>query len=626
MKRILLIMGGGIAAYKCLELIRRAHERGFSVRVVMTRAAREFVTPLSVGALSNEPVLTNLFDLDTEREIGHIRLSREADLIVVAPATADLLARMAGGHADDLATAVLLATDKRVLVAPAMNPRMWLNPATQRNVAQLAGDGILFIGPNSGEMAESGEAGPGRMAEPQEILTAIENNLASSAVADKCVNSIFGGPLFGRHVLITAGPTHEPIDPVRYIANRSSGTQGYAIAKAARCLGADVTLVSGPTNLADPAGVVMVHVQSARDMQAAVKAALPADIAIFTAAVADWRVANASDQKIKKGHETKSGKKSNDTVPMLKLIENPDILKGLAAKKSDIRPRLLIGFAAETENVIEHAKKKLKSKGCDWIVANDVSPDSGVMGGERNAVHIIEGANVDSWPEMDKTEVAERLMAKAAAYLGPAPIQPQKLSSESGRGEAVAQTVSQKFSSEPMQSEKPALSLVRLPHGEKLEPPAYQSATASGLDLAAAIDEGAPLILAPGSRALVPTGFIIGIPDGFEGQVRPRSGLAFRHGVTVLNSPGTIDSDYRGELKALLINHGDEAFRIERGMRIAQLVIAPVLHADIREVAVLDQTERGHGGFGSTGVAAQSAEMKKEKTPRKRTKNTKRGK
>ena len=360
----------------------------------MTGAAHEFVTPLSVGALTSQPVLTELFDLDAEREIGHIRLSRDADLIVVAPATADLIARMAGGHADDLATAVLLATDKPVLVAPAMNPRMWHHPATQRNVELLGDDGLAFIGPNEGEMAETGEAGAGRMAEPREILDAIETMLGAD-----------DGPLSGCHVLVTAGPTHEPIDPVRYIANRSSGTQGYAIAAAAARLGARVTLVSGPTELPDPRGVRTIRVESARDMLAEVTAMLPADIGIFTAAVADWRVASEASEKIKK---------QSKALAPLKLAENPDILKTIAKSKKAQRPALVIGFAAETEKVIAHARKKLKSKGCDWIVANDVSPAGGVMGGTHNTVHIISKDGVDSWPEMDKSQVAGRLMERAA--------------------------------------------------------------------------------------------------------------------------------------------------------------------------------------------------------------------
>ena len=399
--RVLLIIGGGIAAYKCLELIRRARERGIAVRAVMTAAAQQFVTPLSVGALTGDRVFTDLFDLDDEREIGHIRLSREADLIVVAPATADLLAKMAGGHADDLATAALLATDKPVLVAPAMNPRMWDHAATRRNVAQLTEDGIDFVGPNVGEMAERDEAGAGRMAEPHEILEAIEQHLA--AVQDL--------PLSGRRVLVTAGPTHEPIDPVRYIANRSSGQQGYAIATAARRLGADVTLVSGPTNLPPPTGIETIQVESARDMLAAVEASLPAEIAIFAAAVADWRVDGAADQKIKK-------QKGRKATPDLKLVENPDILATVAKLPKRRRPRLVIGFAAETEKVAKHAKAKLARKGCDWIVANDVSPETGIMGGSHNRVQVIrrdgEGAE---WPLMDKDDVADRLLREAAAEL-----------------------------------------------------------------------------------------------------------------------------------------------------------------------------------------------------------------
>ncbi len=403
-RRLLLIIGGGIAAYKCLELIRRARERGFSVRTVMTKAAEAFVTPLSVSAISNERVLTELFDVDEEREIGHIRLSREVDLIVVAPATADLMARMAGGHADDLATAVLLATDKPVLIAPAMNPHMWQHAATQRNVATLEADGIHFVGPNAGEMAERNEAGPGRMAEPHEILAAIEKLWGNDT-------STIGGkqPLAGRHVLITAGPTHEPIDPVRYIANRSSGKQGYALATAARALGARVTLVSGPTGLPIPHGVFVAHVESAREMLATVEAALPADVGIFTAAVADWRVADASNQKIKKD--------AKQTTPTLTLVENPDILKAVGHAKAGRRPPLVVGFAAETENVLENAKKKRKSKGADWIVANDVSPATGIMGGDRNAVHIVGTDGVESWPDMDKGDVARRLMDRVASWL-----------------------------------------------------------------------------------------------------------------------------------------------------------------------------------------------------------------
>lgn len=403
-KRILLIMGGGIAAYKCLELIRRAREAGFVVRVIMTKAATQFVTPLSVGALSNERVFTNLFDLDEEREIGHIRLARDTDLIVVAPATADLLAKMAGGHADDLASAVLLATDKSVLAAPAMNPRMWMHSATRRNYALLQADGIQFVGPEAGEMAEAGEAGIGRMAEPAAILAAIKSSLDGGTRQGRAAL-----PLKGRHILVTSGPTHEPIDPVRYIANRSSGKQGNAIAAAAAALGARVTLVTGPMHLPDPSGVTTIHVETAEQMLSAVRRALDADVAIFAAAVADWRVANASDQKIKK-----NGKQDS---PSLDLVENPDILKTIAHEKPGVRPALVIGFAAETQHVVEHAKKKRKSKGCDWIVANDVSPRTGVMGGDRNTVHLISAAGVEAWPEMGKAEVAERLLARVIAHL-----------------------------------------------------------------------------------------------------------------------------------------------------------------------------------------------------------------
>lgn len=409
-KRILLIIGGGIAAYKCLDLIRRARERGYTVRTVLTRAGEQFVTPLSVGALSNERVLTDLFSLDAEREIGHIRLARDTDIVVVAPATADLMAKMAGGHADDLATAVLLATDKPVVIAPAMNPRMWDHPATRRNAALLQADGIRFVGPGRGEMAERGEAGVGRMAEPAEILAAIENGLmAGRSAAGGPMASVLGPSLAGKHVLITAGPTHEPIDPVRYIANRSSGKQGYALAMAARDHGARVTLVSGPVSLPVPDGITVVKVQTAEQMLMAARQCLPADVGIFAAAVADWRTANAADEKIKKDPKAKT--------PKLELVENPDILKTLSHEKAPVRPALMVGFAAETEHVIEYAKKKRKSKGCDWIVANDVSPEGGVMGGDRNTVHLITEAGVESWPEMDKDKVATALIERIADHL-----------------------------------------------------------------------------------------------------------------------------------------------------------------------------------------------------------------
>lgn len=389
-RRILLIIGGGIAAYKSLDLIRRLRERGASVRCVMTAAAREFVTPLSVGALTADHVFTHLFDRQDEQDVGHIRLSREADLIVVAPATADLMAKLAGGHADDLASAVLLATDKRVLLAPAMNPKMWSHPATRRNRAQLDKDGVLFVGPNSGEMAESGEAGAGRMAEPLEIVAAVE------ALLD-----IRPKPLAGRKIIVTSGPTHEPIDPVRYIANRSSGKQGHAIAAALAHLGADVRLVSGPVTIPDPAGVKTIHVERAEEMRDAVEKLLPADAAIFVAAVADWRTAEAAGQKIKKV----AGK----GPPSLTMVENPDILATVGHHKK--RPYLVVGFAAETQDVLENAEAKLKKKGADFIVANDVGPSGtgGVMGGDRNRVKIVSKKGVEEWPEMGKDEVAARL-------------------------------------------------------------------------------------------------------------------------------------------------------------------------------------------------------------------------
>lgn len=401
-KRILLIIGGGIAAYKSLDLIRRLAERNIAVRVVLTAAAQAFVTPLAAGALSHDRVFTDLFDLDDEREIGHIRLSRDADLVIVAPATADLLAKMAGGHANDLATAVLLATDKPVLVAPAMNPRMWGHPATQRNVARLKADGLAFIGPNSGEMAEKGEAGIGRMSEPVEIADAAAEMLSGNDVGPP--NRL----LAGRHVLVTSGPTHEPIDAVRYIANRSSGKQGHAIAAAAARAGARVTLVTGPVALPPPGGVETISVETAEQMLAAVEAALPADIAVFAAAVADWKVARAASGKIKKD--------SARRAPTLSLTENPDILKSVAERTSG-RPTLVIGFAAETEDVVRHAMLKRKAKGCDWIVANDVSAGSGTFGGDRNTVHLITGGGSEDWPPMTKGEVAEKLVALAARHL-----------------------------------------------------------------------------------------------------------------------------------------------------------------------------------------------------------------
>jgi phosphopantothenoylcysteine decarboxylase / phosphopantothenate---cysteine ligase len=396
--RVTLIIGGGIAAYKALDLIRRLKDRDIHVRVVLTKAAQHFVTALTASALSNERCYTDLFDPESEFDAGHIRLARESDLIVVAPATADLMAKMAQGHADDLASAILLAANRPILLAPAMNPLMWNNAATRRNVAQLERDGIALIGPNAGEMAEAGEAGIGRMAEPLEIAVA----------ADRLLRPPQPQPLAGKRVLITAGPTHEPIDPVRYIANRSSGKQGFAIAAAAQAAGAEVMLISGPVELGNPQGVTVRRVESARDMLHQVEASLPVDIAIFAAAVADWRVANAGEQKLKK---TQAG------MPPLQLVENPDIL-ATVSKLRDQRPGLVIGFAAETEHLIDNARAKLKRKGCDWIVANDVSPATGVMGGDRNTVHLLtrDGADidVDSWPVMTKEEVAIALVARIA--------------------------------------------------------------------------------------------------------------------------------------------------------------------------------------------------------------------
>jgi phosphopantothenoylcysteine decarboxylase / phosphopantothenate---cysteine ligase len=397
-KRVLLIIGGGIAAYKSLDLIRRLKERGITVRCVLTKAAEQFVTPLSASALVGERVFTGLFDLAGEFDIGHIRLARETDLIVVAPATADLMAKLAGGHADDLATAVLLATTARILLAPAMNSRMWANKSTQRNLAQLAADGLVLVGPNEGEMAEANERGLGRMAEPLEIAAAVEKLLAAEAIQS----------LQGQRVLITSGPTHEPIDPVRYIANRSSGKQGHAIAAAAAAAGADVTLVSGPVNVPDPPGVKVIKVETARQMLQAVEHVLPVDVAIFAAAVADWRVANAGEHKLKK----QAGK----PVPELSLVENPDILATIAKRKTQ-RPKLVIGFAAETENVAANARTKLASKGCDWILANDVSPQSGVMGGDRNTITLVRASGVEAWPPQSKDEVASRLITRIADSL-----------------------------------------------------------------------------------------------------------------------------------------------------------------------------------------------------------------
>ncbi len=409
-KRILLLIGGGVAAFKSIDLVRLLQQRGAHARVVLTSAAQHFVTPLTLGSLTGDKVYTELFDLTDEAEMGHIELSRDADLLVVAPATADLMAKMAHGLADDLASTVLLATDKPVLTAPAMNVRMWDHPATRRNLATLQGDGIGVVGPNEGTMA-CGEFGPGRMAEPMEILLAIENHFQIRP-APTMLPLAGPLPLQGRRALVTAGPTHEPIDPVRYIANRSSGKQGYAIAQALHALGAQVTLVSGPVELPGPAGVETIRVETATDMLQATRSALPADVGIFTAAVADWRVAGVANQKIKK---TRDG-----SIPSLALVENPDILATIARDPS-LRPRLVIGFAAETQNIIANGEAKRARKGCDWLLANDVSAETGVMGGDFNTVHLLRGRGVETWDRLPKQEVADRLAAEIAAHFAPAP-------------------------------------------------------------------------------------------------------------------------------------------------------------------------------------------------------------
>lgn len=399
-KRILLIIGGGIAAYKVLDLIRRLKERGAQVRPVMTEAAQAFITPLSVGALAADHVYTDLFSREDEQDVGHIRLARDADLIVVAPATADRMAQMVAGLGGDLAAAILLARKVPVLIAPAMNPAMWNNPATQRNVKVLHQDGVHFIGPERGEMAEKGEAGTGRMSEPLQIVAKIEQLLLPPQYL----------PLKGKKIIITSGPTHEPIDPVRYIANRSSGKQGHAIAAALARLGADVRLVAGPVTIPDPQGVTTIHVETARQMRDAVEAQLPADAAVMVAAVADWRTANTADQKIKK--------QAGEAAPSLQMVENPDILATIGHHAQ--RPRLVVGFAAETQNVVENARKKLDKKGANWIVANNVSfaeDGSSVMGGDHNQVLVVSRDGVDEWPLLDKDEVAVRLAEKIAAAL-----------------------------------------------------------------------------------------------------------------------------------------------------------------------------------------------------------------
>lgn len=392
-KRILLIIGGGIAAYKTPDLIRRLRERGASVTPALTRAATGFVAPLSVAAVAGQKVHTDLFDLTDEAEMGHIQLSRSADLVIVAPATADLMAKMAGGLANDLASTLLMATDTPVMIAPAMNVRMWDHPATQRNLETLKADGIVLIGPNEGDMA-CGEYGPGRMSEPLEIVAAAEAQLVD-------------GPLKGKKIIVTSGPTQEPIDPVRYISNRSSGAQGTAIARALTALGADVVFVTGPADVAPPLGVQVIKIETAQQMLEAVQSALPADGAVFAAAVADWRVAQVAGSKMKK---------KNDELPMLSFAENPDIL-ATVSQMTDGRPELVVGFAAETDNVIAHATAKRQRKGCDWIVANDVSPETGTFGGAENTVHILSENGVEDWPKMSKDQVAKRLAQRISDAL-----------------------------------------------------------------------------------------------------------------------------------------------------------------------------------------------------------------
>jgi phosphopantothenoylcysteine decarboxylase/phosphopantothenate--cysteine ligase len=396
-KRILLVIAGGIAAYKSLILIRRLRERGATVRCILSKGGAQFVTPLSVAALSHEKVYEDQFSLVDENEMGHLRLSQEADLIVVAPASADILAKMAQGIADELATTVLLASGAPILVAPAMNHRMWLHPATLENMHKLEARGVKRVGPNQGALAED-EVGIGRMAEPEEIMAAVAAQFRGA------------GRLAGLRALVTSGPTHEPIDPVRYIANRSSGKQGHAIAAALAALGAETVLVSGPTALADPFCVAVEHVQSARDMLAACERALPADIAVCAAAVADWRAADPADQKLKK---------NGGAPPALALAENPDILSALA-HAGNRRPRLVVGFAAETENVVANARAKRMKKGCDWILANDVAPATGTFGGDYNTIHFVTAAGVEEWPRLDKEAVARRLAERIADTLRPA--------------------------------------------------------------------------------------------------------------------------------------------------------------------------------------------------------------
>ena len=542
--RILLIVTGGIAAYKALELIRLLRKEHCDVTCVLTAGGAHFVTPLSLQALSEQRVYTDLFSLTDESEMGHIQLSRSADLVVVAPASADILAKMAAGLTDDLASTVLLATDKRVLIAPAMNVRMWLHPATQANMATLSARGIVVVGPDEGAMA-CNEFGPGRLAEPPAILAAITALLRPAT------------PLAGKHALVTSGPTHEPIDPVRYIANRSSGRQGHAIAGALAALGARVTLVSGPVEIADPPGVTVRRVETAADMLDACEAALPADIAVCAAAVADWRVANARDHKIKK--------QPGAATPGLELVVNPDILARLSRPGrcarpwwSDLPPRPTTSRttprpSAPARDATGSSPTTSRPPPVSWGASGERGP-AGHRCGYRDLAPDGQGGGGRTPRASDR------------------------------RGAGVTREIA----------------VMRLPHAADLPLPAYASAGAAGMDLLAAVVD--PVTVLPGERVLIPTGLVIALPPGHELQVRPRSGLALKHGIVLPNSPGTIDEDYRGEVRVILMNAGTEPFLVERGMRVAQAVLAPVVRAEWVLTNTLDDTVRGSRGFGSTGT------------------------
>ncbi len=565
---ILLIIGGGIAAYKSLELIREVRKRGGRVKAIVTRAGKEFVTPLSIASLTGEKVYEDLWSLTDEVEMGHIQLSRAADLIVAAPATADLMAKMATGQANDLATTTLLATDKRVLLAPAMNVRMWHHPATQRNLATLRADGALIVGPNEGEMA-CGEFGLGRMAEPLEIVAAIEAALQPAAK-----------PLAGRHVLITSGPTHEPIDPVRYIANRSSGKQGHAIARAAAAAGARVTLVSGPVALPDPAGAHVVRVTTAREMLAAVEAALPADIAVFAAGCG--RLAGGGRGQ---GQDQEEGRRSAPGAGHGREPGHPE----------DHRPAQ--GRPARAGGRLRGGDRGGGRQREGQAFAQGLRPDRRQrrLDGVRHSGRGVRRRRQRRAPRFRRRnrELAGRVEGRDRAAAC-------RTSRRHGRKLDV---MAAEMIPPENAGKAPVLRFLRLPHARNLPLPAYATAGAAGLDLCAALPEGGELTLAFGERALVPTGFALQLPEGFEAQVRPRSGLAARFGLTVLNSPGTVDADYRGEIKVLLIHLGREPVTLRRGDRIAQLVAAPVAQAVVVEAEELDGTARGAGGFGSTGIA-----------------------